>query len=392
MTKKVLLFICFVSYTVGQIVRQANRTHNGNFYLKNKVPVCAWPTLLSFEEKIALIAKKVADWQEPTELFKSKDFEVIYRYPRSYKIYVKQLLANPTIDLTQKKITLYGMEQLDLKNYLNVLSCCHQLYQEKIIPAELLELATCYRLAGDHPMVKNYQNPEVIALLSSIIKQGAIPNTLEQHLLAIQKGTTWKAWQKEGLGKNFRWPKHPLPFRETVDKLLETAKYIGNDYCLEGHIRGTDFMMLYEHPDYYIKDAYRLLDNPLSEPNVGGLIGIKYKLNGLRNEIVCNALRKLPQGSFLCFLKKLYTVDPNHRLIKSTAGSYYDTLLLKPYPLPVDLKPEHIPPAQEKLGHNAFTSKMEHYHQLQQEQDKLRLLYKIPSFSKEKPLYYFESA
>ncbi|MBX9890565.1 MAG: hypothetical protein K2X94_04810 [Amoebophilaceae bacterium] len=390
MTKKVLFLLCFVCYRVGQIVHQANRPHNGNFYLKNKVPVCAWPTLLSFEEKIDSIAKKVAGWQEPTELFRSKDFEIIYRYPLAYKSYVKQLLANPAIALDHKKIALYGMEQLHLKDYLDIVTHCNQLYKNGSIPLDLLELCIAYRLAGDHPIVKNYHSPEVIALLSSIMAEYMLPHTLYKYIAAIQKGTTWKAWQEERLGKDFHWPKHPLPFKKTVDDILNQSYYCRN-YTLEGHIRGTAFMMLYEHPDCYIEDAYQLIENPLPEPQVG-LVGIKYSFNGLRNEIVCNALRKLPQAYFLCFLKKLYTVDPNHRLIKSTAGSYYDTLLLKPYPLPVHLKPEQMPPLQEKLGHNVFASKIEHYHQLQQEQDKLRLLYKIPSFSTEKSFYYFDGA
>lgn len=377
---KELIFYCCIALHIGDCTRSCNARVISEAYMYVHKSACTWPQAISFEEKIRLIAEQVGVWHHSTELFRSMDFAVMYRHPKTYHRYVIQLLKDPQIPLEHKQIALYGMEQLDVTDYIKIAQHCCTWYRSGTFPRVLLEMAMAYDLAGDHPMVIHYQDKSVQEVLYNVQQQNSLPADTLAYFMAIQTGKMCRMWQAQNKDRTFQWAKTPLSFSDAVDAMIEQSKWGINDIYLEGQLRGTVFMMLYEHPEYYVDAAHQLVTNSVPEPNSGGLMGIKYTLNGKRNEIVFNAMRKLNEKDFLLLFKKIYTLGLRQRLIGDIAGSYYDTLLLKPYPFS-SIEDTDLPQAAWK--------DLKRYQGQQKKQEKMRKLYNIPSYNDAKPFYHF---
>ncbi|WP_133282379.1 hypothetical protein [Cardinium endosymbiont of Culicoides punctatus] len=231
------VFYCIVSFSVGTCVRMCYRKTWSNYYLIYNGSSCTWPQNISFEEKVHLIAEKVGMWENPTALFHSKDFAVIYRYPKTYQKHVKRLLANSKVALVHKKIALYSMEQLDLDAYLSLAEDCYQLYCKSMIPDSLLQMALGYCLAGDHPMVKHYQDEHVVRFFNTIKKYN-FSDEFQNNIEMIRTGAMWEHWQHNQVSTNFKWEKKPIPFVKTIMHIIDQSKYYKHYIDLEGYIDG----------------------------------------------------------------------------------------------------------------------------------------------------------
>ncbi|MBX9889904.1 MAG: hypothetical protein K2X94_01385 [Amoebophilaceae bacterium] len=94
---------------------------------------CHWGSWVTFSQKIEAIQARVGPFTDPRELFRSKDFLVMYKHPDYYKDAVLDYLVDERHTLEEKKIAIYASSRLYLWKK------CYQLYQEKKIDALLLE-------------------------------------------------------------------------------------------------------------------------------------------------------------------------------------------------------------------------------------------------------------
>lgn len=381
MRLKHLLFFGCCALGVGACTRSCHARALSEAYSCFRPSACTWPQAISFEEKVRLIAARVGTWHDPTALFRSMDFAAIYRHPQTYQRYVLQLLQDSQIPLESKQIALYGMEQLPLTDYLPIVRHCAAAYRAGRLPLALLEMAAAYELAGDHPVVVHHADGRVQEVLRSLQEIKGLPAETLAYLDAIQTGTLYRLWQREKRFAAFRWAKKPLVFAEAIDAILARARGEREGIALEGHMQGTLFRLLYEHPECYLAAAHQLLSNPLPEPQVGGGFGVKYSLNDKRKEIVLNAMRKLDPIDFSLLWQQTVASGFRQPLIGSLAGSYWDGLLLKPYPSPSR--------AGGVLSEGAWKA-LKGCQEQQKRQATLRKRYNIPAYDEAKPFYRFD--
>lgn len=352
---------------------------------------CVWKKNVSFNEKITSIALKAGPFTDPKVLFASKDFSVMYRYPRSYLSHTYAFLANHTNLLEHKAIVLYAMEQLPFSDYLALASHCVHLYNEAQIPDHLLITALGYTLAGDHPIVQNHKAPAVQKLLAQILHPTP---KLIQHVSLILNGFLLKDWNKKQIFSHFKWEKRPLPFHDTVKQIVQDS-FIGWSASTEGLLRSDAFMMLYEHPDYYIKtvDFVHLW---LEQPNIFLEVDetTKYHPLWIYHDVMINTMRKLDEHQFLDLVMALYQAHhAKYRylaLLLSCWSEYnivynqYDTLSLKPFPISTNLNQYlHLPHTMQRdFSYYIKECLPEIIYQ--------QKLYGIATYNQEKPFYCFD--
>ncbi|TSJ81358.1 hypothetical protein [Cardinium endosymbiont of Dermatophagoides farinae] len=375
-----------------------------------------WPQRLFLEEKLTLILQEVGHFKTILELFKSKDFVIMYRYPKSYLPYVLKLLENPAVKSELKAIAIYAMEQLEIAGYLTLLNSAWESYQKKELDRELLERILYYELAGEHPIVKHYADPNVSHLLETIWR--ASNGTSKTQLGKIISGEIWKLWQQKKVGASFQWGKKPFPFIATLDQVLSKVKvgFTKDSENGEGVLWCEPFMLLYEHPTYYVEDAYAFLNQSIGDYHYRK----KYRgcaTFGMALGIVINAFRKLDCEAFIQLFHQMTKLHIPHKsgycnmgvcypefslfggkLVGGQFPTMYDTLLLRPFPVYAsgnifskcmcfDMDGKGLP--FDGFPLILYRPIASYYDYVLKEIEKLQILYGIPSYSEERPFISF---
>lgn len=127
-----------------------NTTHNEPNLIENGSTWGAW---VNFRNKIIAIETTVGPWKDPIELFRSRDFAVMYRHSLYYYKAVLDYLADPTVTVLQKQIAMYAMENLGY-GCLEFMEECYMLYKKKFINIALFKMALNFNLLGKHFLIR----------------------------------------------------------------------------------------------------------------------------------------------------------------------------------------------------------------------------------------------
>ncbi|MEM9687565.1 MAG: hypothetical protein AAF934_11690, partial [Bacteroidota bacterium] len=113
-------------------------------------------TLMTFNNKILEIEKKVVDLTSPSDLFMVQDFVNIYKHPLPYKKDALKFISQSGATNQQKTIVVYSMYNLSYQDYLDILRTLHSLFLKEEVKIELLEKAVSYPFSEEHPVISNY--------------------------------------------------------------------------------------------------------------------------------------------------------------------------------------------------------------------------------------------
>lgn len=272
-------------------------------------------TIVTFEEKLIAIAHKTDPHKNPENLFLSRDFVWIYRHPSCYLPHVISLLNNPSCSEAEKLIAIYGMEKLDLDNYLLLLQEGIKLYQKGIISQELLNILLGFSLAECHPLIKNYQSIHTVDFLNAI-RSLRIPwnlfDYIPEHITSILSGNALRKWQIRKELPEIKKIMQDItvpPFRTITTNQLSFSsgyyQYSGPEKSVEllivvngkrvdypllvEHNLDPLFAEIYFHPIDYMQEAMDLIEDP--------------SFDSMLKKKVIYAMRRLPLKQHIIFVK-----------------------------------------------------------------------------------------
>ena len=158
-----------------------NNRQTGNKYLQ-----------MSYKETIDTIDKKVIDLTSASDLFGVDEFISIYESSMNYKDETLLFISDSTNSIQKKQIAVYSMQGLPDSLYIDFCSSAVGLHGKGIVTDELLEIIIFYSLNKKYQVVRNYQNPKVIALLQTF-KVNCKRNETKERIDNVLSG---KAWNK----------------------------------------------------------------------------------------------------------------------------------------------------------------------------------------------------
>ena len=97
---------------------------------------CNWGAWLTFPQKIEAIQARVGNFSSPLELFRSKDFLVMYKHPDYYEEACSNYIKDKRYSLAQKKIAIYATVG---PRWSRAWQLSYELYKQKKIDLPLLE-------------------------------------------------------------------------------------------------------------------------------------------------------------------------------------------------------------------------------------------------------------
>ena len=149
-----------------------------------------------FSHKILAIEKKVVDLTSPSDLFMFQDFIKIYEKPNLYKESALDFMSRKETTEQQKTITLYSMQNLKIKDYLDIVRVLYNLYLKKEIKLNLLERSLTYPFNQNYLIIRNFDNSDVQQLLSQIKNTKEVSSEFKLSIDNILLGKTWEKIKK----------------------------------------------------------------------------------------------------------------------------------------------------------------------------------------------------
>lgn len=242
-----------------------------------------WGTWVTFPNKIAAIATKVRNWDDPTSLFKSLDFVAIYKHPGHYYDHCLEYLANPQQPEEHKKIVIYAMEQHGYR----LARACYELYQKRQLSENLFRVALGdFDLLRIHSLVTqnrhgDFDKKNLTAFLQKVQSEVGTQTPIGIHIESIISGQLAKKWVRKGPSPLLHY-RDKLPVAPTIKHATkEYGQYVKGMQWTETWEKlsevelaqargGQQYLMLLEHINEYMflgsndgdDDFFSLLKNP----------------------------------------------------------------------------------------------------------------------------------
>ena len=314
---------------------------------------CSWGTWVTFPNKIAAIAAKVRNWEDPTALFKSLDFVAMYKHPGHYYNHCLQYLADPKHSEQHKQIVIYAMEQ-----YGHLLAFeCYKLYQQQQLSEALFGLALGgFELLRIHPLVVNYLGPgpckwlsynqeENTKFLRQVQAEVGAQTPLGLQVEAIRSGQLAKQWERKGPSPLLHY-NDPLPIAATIRQATQAYLKYEKDREWMGAwkellsdaelaaLRGQQhFLMLLEHVNEYIfpsdetynDDFFSLLKDPHTTNDEKRLFLLAmYRLEGFGDK---NTLQTCSPGVASLLARTTYYYRAGHLALPLLEALLYSPIV-----------------------------------------------------------------
>lgn len=269
-------------------------------------------TIVTFEEKLIAISHKIYPHKNPESLFLSRDFVWIYRHPSHYLPHVINLLNNPFCSEKVKLIAIYGMEKLDLDNYLLLLQEGIKLYQKGIISQGLLKTLLGFSLAECHPLIKYYNSAYLLDTIRSLRISWNLFHEIPEHITTILNGSAFEQWKirkelplikkiiqdnqipsfKAVISNKLSFPTgyrtHRGPEKSVESLIIVNGEIVAYPLLVE-HNLDPLFAEIYFHPTDYMQEAISLLCDP--------------SCNTITKKKIIYAMRRLPLKQHIVFFK-----------------------------------------------------------------------------------------
>lgn len=184
----ILIIIAFIINGCSFSSERKQKNNKSNNYKKD--------TIMIFSHKILAIEKKVVDLTSPSDLFMFQDFIKIYEKPNLYKESALDFMSRKETTEQQKTITLYSMQNLKIKDYLDIVRVLYNLYLKKEIKLNLLERSLTYPFNQNYLIIRNFDNSDVQQLLSQIKNTKEVSSEFKLSIDNILLGKTWEKIKK----------------------------------------------------------------------------------------------------------------------------------------------------------------------------------------------------
>ncbi|WP_109997054.1 hypothetical protein [Candidatus Cardinium hertigii] len=218
---------------------------------------CNWGNWVTFPQKIEAIQARVGYMHNPSALFRSKDFLVIYKHPAYYKQAFLDYLVDKRYTLEQKKIAIYATVRLG--SFL-CWETYYQLYKKKEIGLSLLELLLAINLSYRFVNPPEKLMKEECVCLERI--QNNIPkgSSLYNAIKSILDHQFPKSWYRHRMFCDNQDASHgyyvaPFPFYDMLTDAVRDKKYWQNWHITADSPVGLEtypyFLVVIEHPQYY---------------------------------------------------------------------------------------------------------------------------------------------
>lgn len=227
----------------------------------------AW---ITFPQKIEAIEARVGNITTTLDLFRSKDFLAMYKYPRYYWEAFLDYIVDDSYTLSQKQIATYAMlHGPGTRERIEIAEKFYQLYNTKKINADVLELLLAVNIANHirwefekeiwpdyHIVLKKIQesiskDSSLYANLSVVLSDYVLPKAWERYRVHVPRD-----------GSGYWYYTQKFPFYASLIDALKDLRYLGAVYtgecCQQTVFTGLDtypyFLLIMEHPRY----SYRI--------------------------------------------------------------------------------------------------------------------------------------
>lgn len=151
---------------------------------------------MNYDSSILLIERKLGTFTFSEQLLTIEEFKDLYEHSSFYINEAKNFLSKDNFTLQEKKITVYSMQNLDKSNYISFCVACKNLYDEGKIPELLLKTAINPNFLKKYPIIRNYNDADVISLLNGIKNEQKISPEFKELINEILSGKSWQGVKK----------------------------------------------------------------------------------------------------------------------------------------------------------------------------------------------------
>ncbi|WP_243518811.1 hypothetical protein [Candidatus Cardinium sp. cBcalN1] len=193
---------------------------------------CKWGTWVTFSNKVIAIELKVGQWEHPEELFRSKDFLVMYKHPSYYQQAVLAYLAESFPTDKQKKIAIYAMRYT--YDFYTFLKECFKLYRHKKLSKSLFETVLQLKfLFPTYDYVASESNRDAcfIALLQQIRKEEILDGSLRKTITQVLSGNLIKKSKEHPKHAIFEAQKGPFDLKVIFQQMAKECESYDVDTC-----------------------------------------------------------------------------------------------------------------------------------------------------------------
>ena len=125
-------------------------------------------TSITFAQRMDNIYASVGNTGVFQQRLSSKDFLTVYENPRPYQSDAISFLAGNDTSSENQYTAILSMGRLDVEDYVGFVDTCYALFQINKITEHQLEIACCYSMINYVTLAENYDNKNVIRLLTKI--------------------------------------------------------------------------------------------------------------------------------------------------------------------------------------------------------------------------------
>jgi len=152
---------------------------------------------MNFKETIDTIEKRVVDLTAAVDLFNVKEFINLFESPELYKSDALNFLSTDSNSTQQKMIAIYAMQKLPANEYINFFIRMTSMYlNDSLADDYLLLLVIAADFSSGSPIIRNYDNNEVVIALNKIKSDRKTSDNLKKWIDKILSGKSWKKMEE----------------------------------------------------------------------------------------------------------------------------------------------------------------------------------------------------
>lgn len=150
----------------------------------------------NYDSIIMIIAKKAEGFETSQGLLLIDEFKELFEHDSLYVEDAIDFLAKDSATLQQKKITIYAMQNLEIDSYIKFCKMSKVLFDENKIPEFILKTAVNPNFLKKYLIIRNYGNPNVVALLQTIKSDTKVSSDFKQWVDEVLSGKSWNDIEK----------------------------------------------------------------------------------------------------------------------------------------------------------------------------------------------------
>lgn len=157
----------------------------------------AAPTL---EPLVRRLDARLGKFVDPGALFEDKEFIRVYESPAAAKAEALSLLARADVSQGQKRITVYAMQRLPLKDYVDFVEKLLELKQRGKVTRFVYKTGAFPNYDWSTALAENYKDPSVAAFLKKARAEAAsdVERTMIDEMLSGKAAAEVRELREDG--------------------------------------------------------------------------------------------------------------------------------------------------------------------------------------------------